>query len=215
MPQSSKRKRETQKHDLRHHEGQAAPGELRPRRRPGKKYAACQSLGIFPPTKVQKIEGDTCGKRPVLRSAPLQGETKQPQPLKPAQPDERQPQAGTAEHDKRVFSVARNVMPAATRKLGRTFQVARFLGRLPASCWDGRPVGVPRDHSFSESASSVPCRHTPDALMMLLGLVHECCNISHETASVISASVALTMLLGPSRECRSLSHRACPSESIA
>ena len=31
-------------------------------------------------------------------------------------------------------------MPAATRKLSRTFQVTRFLGRLPASCWDGRPV---------------------------------------------------------------------------
>ena len=31
-------------------------------------------------------------------------------------------------------------MPTATRKLSRTFQVTRFLGRLPASCWDGRPV---------------------------------------------------------------------------
>ena len=31
------------------------------------------------------------------------------------------------------------MMPAATRKLSRTFQVTRFLGRLPAS-WDGRPV---------------------------------------------------------------------------
>ena len=33
-----------------------------------------------------------------------------------------------------------NVMPAATRKLSQTTQVTRFLGRLPASCWDGRPV---------------------------------------------------------------------------
>ena len=29
-------------------------------------------------------------------------------------------------------------MPAATRKFSRTFQVTRFLGRLPASCRAGR-----------------------------------------------------------------------------
>ena len=33
-----------------------------------------------------------------------------------------------------------NVMPAATWKQSQTTQVTRFLGRLPASCWDGRPV---------------------------------------------------------------------------
>ena len=40
-----------------------------------------------------------------------------------------------------------NVMPAATWKLIQTTQVTRFLGRLPASCWDGRPVqGVGWSH---------------------------------------------------------------------
>ena len=33
-----------------------------------------------------------------------------------------------------------NVMPAVTWKLSRTSQVTRFLGRMPASCRDGRPV---------------------------------------------------------------------------
>ena len=40
-----------------------------------------------------------------------------------------------------------NLMPAATWKLIQTTQVTRFLGRLPASCWDGRPVqGVGWSH---------------------------------------------------------------------
>ena len=33
-----------------------------------------------------------------------------------------------------------NVMPAATWKQSQTTQETRSLGRLPASCWDGRPV---------------------------------------------------------------------------
>ena len=38
-------------------------------------------------------------------------------------------------------------MPAATRKFSRTFPIPRFLGRLPASSWDGRPGTAKTDTS--------------------------------------------------------------------
>ena len=74
-----------------------------------------------------------------------------------------------------ILHVAREprVMPAATRKRSRTFQVARFLGRLPVSRWDGRPVGSTQGSIFSRSRH-LPCHVAPSrARAPVLGLAAE------------------------------------------
>ena len=69
-------------------------------------------------------------------------------------------------------------MPAGTRKLCRTFQVARFLGRLPASCWDGRP--------FCHIV-----RKTFGVLSICTNCHEECCSFRLNTMQSIAPSFGL------------------------